>query len=147
MFPGGMTKSYGQECPVACALDVVGERWAFLIVRDLLDGPRRFAELEASNGSIAPNMLSARLKTLEDAGVVVRTVRDGRPPRTDYALTDKGRELGAVVGALAAWGARHALPGAKFEHTKCGHALEVRLHCPHCKRVAKAEERRIVVRR
>jgi len=94
-------RDYGQYCGVTRALELVGERWALLIVRDLLVGPRRYGELAAGLPRIPSNILATRLKELQDAGVVRRV------PRSRvivYELTDYGRELEPVVLALGAWG-------------------------------------------
>ncbi|MDX2203028.1 MAG: helix-turn-helix domain-containing protein [Hyphomicrobiaceae bacterium] len=101
-------KSYGQKCPVARALDVVGERWSLLILRDLArKGPLRFQAIEAGLPGIAPNTLSARLKALQAAGVIEARLGEAHPPRYDYALTEKGEALRPVIRALFAWGERH----------------------------------------
>ena len=120
-----MRKIYGQRCPVAKTLDLVGDRWTLLLVRDLLGGTRRFQDLEASLPGIAPNILSDRLKLMEEHRLVRRRFYSDHPPRAEYALTDKGRELGTVVGALAAWGSRHVYKGARLVHADSG--KEVRL--------------------
>jgi len=96
---------YGQDCPVASTLDVVGERWTLLILRDLLrEGPRKFQDLEASLVGIGPNTLSARLKRLEEEEIVERRFYEQHPPRAEYVLTAKGRALGPVLLALKKWG-------------------------------------------
>ena len=120
-----MRKIYGQRCPVAKALELVGDRWTLLLVRDLLGGTRRFQDLEASLPGIAPNILSDRLKLMEEHRLVRRRFYSDHPPRAAYDLTDKGRELGTVVGALAAWGSRHVYKGARLVHADSG--KEVRL--------------------
>ena len=102
-----MAVSYGQTCPVARALDVVGEKWSLLILRDLVrHGPLRFQELEQRLRGVAPNTLSARLKTLEAQGVIATRLYESHPPRYEYFLTDKGKALGPVLKALYAWGER-----------------------------------------
>lgn len=103
-----MASGYGQKhCPVARALDVIGEKWSLLILRDLfLHGPRRFQDLERSLARVAPNTLSARLKALEAQGVIATRLYEQHPPRYEYFLTDKGRALGPVLKALRAWGER-----------------------------------------
>ncbi|MEQ1717655.1 MAG: helix-turn-helix domain-containing protein [Hyphomicrobium sp.] len=102
---GGMAKFDAQVCPVARALSVVGERWSLLIIRDLLRlGPRKFAELEDSLKGISPNTLSARLKHLEDRGVITKRLYEHYPPRAEYVLTERGRQLGPIVLALKKWG-------------------------------------------
>jgi DNA-binding HxlR family transcriptional regulator len=98
-------KSYDQHCPVARALDVIGERWTLLILRDLFRHPsRRFQDLRESLAGIAPNTLSARLKSLEADGIIERRFYAEHPPRADYQLTDKGRTLGPVLRVLHRWG-------------------------------------------
>ena len=101
-----MTRSYRQEtCPVARALDVIGERWTILILRDLLkQGPRRFQDFQESLGRVAPNTLSARLKNLEARGLIARRAYNDHPPRLEYYLTPKGKSLGPVLKALRDWG-------------------------------------------
>ena len=104
-----MARSYEiDDCPVARTLDLIGERWTVLLLRDLLlHGPRRFQDFQASLPGVAPNTLSARLKTMEDGGLVRRQLYNERPPRLEYVLTDKGKSLGPVVKALRDWGSKH----------------------------------------
>ena len=100
-----LKSGYGQDCPVARTLDIVGERWTFLILRDLLrQGPRKYQDLETSLVGIGPNTLSARLKRLEEAGIVERRFYEQHPPRAEYVLTQKGQALGPVLLALKKWG-------------------------------------------
>src|SRR5213593_3580137 len=121
-----MPKHYDQACPVAKALELVGDRWTLLIVRDLLnEGARRFQDFQQSLKGIAPAILSDRLKLMEEHGLVTRRFYSDHPPRAEYDLTDKGKELGVVVGALAAWGARHVYKRARLVHADSGR--EVRL--------------------
>ena len=103
-----MARSYpDSQCPVACALDVIGERWTLLILRDLTLSPsRRFQDLLDSLKGCAPNTLSARLASLEEQGLVERRLYEQHPPRMEYLLTDKGREVRPVLKALKAWGTR-----------------------------------------
>jgi len=97
-----------ERCPVARTLSMIGDRWTILILRDLLrDGPRRFHDFERSLAGISPNTLSARLKALEDHGIVERQFYEEHPPRAEYVLTDKGMQLGPVLKALREWGQRH----------------------------------------
>ena len=105
-----MANSYGQDfCPVARALDVIGERWSLLILRDLFrKGPLRFQELESGLEGVAPNTLSARLKALEGQGVIATRLYEKHPPRYEYFLTEKGNALGPVIKALYAWGEKYS---------------------------------------
>jgi len=125
-------KRYGQACPVAKSLELVGDRWTLLLVRDLLGGTRRFQDLAASLKGIAPNILSDRLKLMERHGLVRRELYSERPPRAQYTLTDRGRDLGWVVGALATWGTRHVFTRARLVHADCGHEVKLGYHCPSC---------------
>jgi DNA-binding HxlR family transcriptional regulator len=128
-----MAKQYHQSCPVAKTLEVIGDRWTLLVVRDLLRGTQRFQDLLGSLPGIAPNILSARLKLMEEHGLIRRTLYSDHPPRAEYALTDRGRELGMVVGALAAWGGRHVHRETQLVHAGCGHPVSVGYYCPDCK--------------
>ena len=102
------TKNYQHYCPAARTLEVIGEKWSLLVVRDLLRGPQRFTDLMRYMGGITPKWLTQRLRDLEEADIVER---DSAPGRREvwYRLTDKGRDLGPVVGALAVWGLEHAM--------------------------------------
>ena len=127
-----MPRRYGQACPVAKSLEVLGERWTLLIVRDLLRGSARFQDLQTSLDGIAPNLLSERLKLMEEHGLIVREFYSDHPPRAQYVLSEKGRELGMVVGALAAWGGRHVHKQTRLVHAGCGHPVSVGYYCPDC---------------
>jgi DNA-binding HxlR family transcriptional regulator/putative sterol carrier protein len=100
------TRAYGQYCGFARALEVVGERWAMLIVRDLLVAPKRFSDLLRGLPGIPTNVLTARLKELEEAGIARRAVRPPPERSIVYELTDYGKELDTVVLALGRWGAK-----------------------------------------
>src|SRR5919108_590047 len=100
------TRTYSQYCGLACALELIGERWALLIVRDLLLGPKRFTDLRRGLPRIPTNILSARLKELEASGVVQRRLLPRPQGSVVYELTDYGRELDDVVLRLDLWGAR-----------------------------------------
>lgn len=103
-----MSAGYELRCPIARTLDIIGERWTILILRDLLlQGPRKFQDFERSLAGISPNTLSARLKLLEEHGVIERRFYEEHPPRAEYLLTPKGRELGPAMKALQGWGLKH----------------------------------------
>ncbi len=103
-------RSYDQYCPVAHALDLIGERWAMLIVKELMHGPQRYTDLAEHLPGIGTNILAARLRALEDTGVIAK--RKLPPPAASrvYELTDYGRELKPVMRELAFWGARSLGP-------------------------------------
>jgi DNA-binding HxlR family transcriptional regulator len=103
-------RTYGDPCGIARALDLVGERWALLVVRELVLGPKRFTDLRAGLQHLSPDVLAQRLRGLESAGIVQR--RTLPPPAASrvYELTDWGRELEPVVLALGRWGSRAPFP-------------------------------------
>lgn len=120
--------------PLADALARVGDRWTLLVVAALLDGPKRFNDLQEQLEGIAPNVLSARLKRLAEDGLVVGQPYTSRPPRLVYELSAAGRELAGALRLLADWGAR-AAGGEPYRHGVCGTPLEARWWCPSCEAV------------
>src|SRR3954452_23530212 len=126
-----MPKPTATPSPLADALAQGRARWTLLAIASLLDGPKRFNELQHELQGIAPNLLSARLKALSEHALIVARPFSDRPPRFVYELSDSGRELGGALRLLADWGARSA--GAEpLRHTACGTALEARWWCPTC---------------
>lgn len=121
-----------QPCPIARTLDLVGEWWTLLIVRDALLGARRFEEFKATG--IAENVLSARLKRLVDAGILKRRRYQSHPDRYEYLLTEKGSALAPIVLALRAWGKRFTkgLDTSHIVHKACGSSVELGVHCRQC---------------
>jgi len=97
-------KSYGLDCPIARTLDVIGDRWTLLIVRDLLRGTHKYQDLLDSLTGISTNLLAERLARLVDEGIVTRTLYSEKPPRAEYHLTEQGQQLASVVDALFDWG-------------------------------------------
>ncbi len=91
-------------CPVARTLDILGDRWTILVIRDLLRGINRFTDLQESLTGISPNLLASRLKRLEQAGMVERAFYSDHPPRAEYRLTAKGRDFAPVVKSMFDWG-------------------------------------------
>ena len=103
------------EPQVGCiesAMQIIGNKWTALILRDLMNGPSRFCELEKSVGNINPRTLSQRLDDLEEAGIINRQSFAEVPPRCEYSLTEKGRDLLPVLKQMAAW-------GNKYNNTSC----------------------------
>ena len=118
--------------PLEQALERVGDRWSLLLVDAMLDGPRRFNELQDAVPGIAPNILSDRLRRLEREGVVLARPYSERPPRMDYDLTAAGRDLAGALRLLADWGARRSEHADPVRHALCGTPLEARWYCPTC---------------
>ena len=126
--------------PLAAALDAVGDRWTLLLVEALLEGPRRFGDLEDELPGIASNVLSQRLRRLEGEGLVVAQPYTERPRRFVYELSATGRELAGALRLLADWGARHREGAEPPRHAACGSPVEARWWCPTCQRPVDEEE-------
>jgi DNA-binding HxlR family transcriptional regulator len=118
------------------AMAAVGDRWTLLVVDALLDGPRRFTELQEAIPRVAPNVLTARLRRLEDQGLVSAQRYSDRPPRVEYRVTEAGRDLAGALRLLSRWGARDSSGEVEGPHHRsCGTPLEARWYCPTCGRV------------
>ena len=136
VYPGDMGRTnFGEmTCSIARTLDVVGERWSLLILRDAFYGVRRFDDFQRDLG-VARNVLTDRLNSLVDHGVLERHLYEERPPRYEYRLTEKGRELLPVVLAMMRWGDRWATDGeppVKLIHEHCGQVTHAVGVCAAC---------------
>jgi DNA-binding HxlR family transcriptional regulator len=132
--PEGSPISSIAECSIAATLEVVGDRWTVLILRDVFRGVRRFAQLQADLG-IAKNLLSDRLSRLVEHGVLERVPYQSRPLRHEYCLTPKGADLSTALIALMGWGDRWYAPDGVptiLLHEDCGTPIAQTVHCPHC---------------
>ncbi len=118
--------------PLEEAVARVGDRWSLLLVQALMDGPRRFGELQEQLKGIASNVLSDRLKRLEREAVISSQSYSERPPRYAYELTASGRELAGALRLLADWGAGRSSEAEALRHSACGTPLEARWYCPTC---------------
>jgi DNA-binding HxlR family transcriptional regulator len=123
------------DCSIAQALDVVGEWWSLLILRDAFQGVRRFEDFQRRLG-VARNVLSERLQRLVDEGVIERRLYQSKPDRYEYRLTDKGLDLYPVIIGLLRWGDKWASgtdgPPLILSHRQCGHDVTPVLSCPAC---------------
>jgi|GEM_PF-330250 len=124
-----MTKPYDFSCPVARSLEVIGDRWTLLIVRELLLGRHRYSTLAQALPGIPPNLLADRLHLLENEEIVKRL-----GPRQGYQITEKGQELAPVLGRLALWGMQHynEPPNALATHQACGGTVRITASCTVC---------------
>ena len=126
-------------CPVGRSAELLGDRAVLLILRDLFFGRRRFEAIAANTG-LGPQIVSARLKLLEGSGVVQRCAYQERPPRYEYRLTDKGKDLFGVLYAMRGWAERWAYddgetgggPAMRYIHRACGTDVGTALVCPGC---------------
>src|SRR5436305_1441543 len=125
---------------LADALTTIGDRWTLLVIAALLDGPRRFGDLQTEVEGIAPNVLTQRLRQLERNALVVARPYSERPPRFVYELSTAGQELAGALRLIAGWGARNAEGSATPRHTVCGTPMEARWSCPTCERPVDDEE-------
>ena len=124
----------GMDCSVAQCLEVVGEWWTMLVVRDAFLGVTRFDDFQRRLG-ISRNILQQRLQGLVRAGILARVAYSERPPRCEYRLTAKGRDLWPVLTAMRQWGDRHAAPSGpplRIVHRRCGAVADAVLVCGSC---------------
>jgi DNA-binding HxlR family transcriptional regulator len=123
------------NCSIARSVAILGERWTIVILRQAFLGARRFEDYQRGLG-IARNMLADRLRTLVESGILERRRYSERPPRFDYRLTAKGRDLYPLLVALMQWGDRYGGhqdgPPLVLHHEPCGHLADPRLTCSHC---------------
>jgi DNA-binding HxlR family transcriptional regulator len=135
ILKGMERKSFSDmHCSVAQCLEVVGEWWTLLIVRDAFLGVTRFDEFQQRLG-ISRNVLNQRLARLAEVGVLTRVPYSEHPPRFDYRLTDSGRDLWPVITAMRQWGDKHAAPDGpplQLIHEQCGEISEAQLVCAEC---------------
>lgn len=132
----GRTADYSrQSCSIAATLEVIGDPWTLLVIRDAFRGVRRFEQWQERLG-VARNVLASRLKSLVQHGVLEPRVYSERPLRHEYVLTPKGKDLYKVLLTLHAWGASHLYgeegAGVSFVHKPCGHELQPVLTCACC---------------
>jgi DNA-binding HxlR family transcriptional regulator len=128
------TSFEAMNCSVAQCLEAIGEWWSMLIVRDAFLGVRRFDDFQARLG-ISRNVLNQRLSRLVEQGVLERVPYQEHPPRSEYRLTEKGRDLWGVLTTMRQWGDRWAAPNGprvETEHTTCGHVSNAKLVCSEC---------------
>ena len=121
------------SCSIGRAMEILGERWTFLILRESFYGVRRFSDMQRNLG-IARNILSTRLQTLVANGILERRLYQEEPPRHEYRLTEAGRDLYPAIVTLMRWGDRHLStdPPVVLRHNSCGHEADPLLVCSHC---------------
>lgn len=146
----GRTADYSKEsCAVAATLEVIGDPWTLLVIRDAFNGVRRFEQWQERLG-VARNVLAARLKTLVRHGVLEPQAYSERPPRHEYVLTRKGKELSAVLLTMHGWGTKHLYgeegSGVSFTHKACGHELDARVACACCGEIVQPRDLEMHVR-
>ncbi|MDO1557814.1 helix-turn-helix domain-containing protein [Brevundimonas sp. 2R-24] len=146
----GRTADYSrQSCSIAATLEVIGDPWTLLVIRDAFNGVRRFEQWQERLG-VARNVLASRLKTLVAHGVLEVRQYSERPPRNEYVLTAKGKDLYAVLLTLHSWGHRHlygdADSGVSFKHKSCGGDLDPKLACGCCGEIVRPRDLEMIIR-
>src|SRR5438874_10336402 len=140
-------KSFSEmHCSVAQCLEVVGEWWSLLIVRDAFLGVSRFDDFQSRLG-ISRNILNQRLARLVETGVLTKVPYSERPPRFEYRLTDKGRDLWPVLTTMRQWGDKYAAPYGpplRLRHKTCGRITEAVMTCSHCGELLELQDVRAV---
>jgi DNA-binding HxlR family transcriptional regulator len=130
-----LRRDYHLDCSIARTLELIGERWTLLVIRDVFLGNRRFDQIQRSLG-VARNVLSARLQRLLDEGVLERRPYQERPPRYEYFLTEKGLDLWPVLVAMIGWGDKYLAgpegPPIVIQHKECGGRVNDRRICERC---------------
>ncbi len=130
-----LKREYDQVCSIARTLEVLGERWTLLVVRDVFNGRRRFDQIQENLG-VARNVLSTRLTRLVDEGILEKRPYQERPPRYEYFLTEKGLDLWPVMISMLHWGDRHLAedngPPMLIRHKRCGGPVDDRGTCTDC---------------
>ncbi|MBU1325410.1 MAG: helix-turn-helix transcriptional regulator [Alphaproteobacteria bacterium] len=140
----GRTADYSrQSCSIAATLEVIGDPWTLLVVRDAFNGVTRFEQWQERLG-VARNVLAARLKSLVQHGVLEPRLYSERPPRNEYVLTPKGKDLYGVLVTLHGWGAKHVYgetgAGVSMTHKACGQDLKPRIACGCCGEIVKPRD-------
>ncbi|MEG2498859.1 helix-turn-helix domain-containing protein [Brevundimonas sp.] len=144
----GRTADYSrQSCSVAGALEVIGDPWTMLVIRDAFNGVTRFEQWQEHLG-VARNVLAARLKSLVHHGVLEPRLYSERPPRNEYVLTAKGKDLYGILVTLHAWGEKHVYhdqqSGVVLRHKTCDSILQPRIACGCCNEMVRPREVQVI---
>ncbi|MCT2536481.1 winged helix-turn-helix transcriptional regulator [Aquibacillus koreensis] len=128
-----MKTTYNLPCNIAQSLNIIGDRWTLLIAHEILKGNVTFSDIKKALDGISSNILSDRLKYLEQCGLVTSELYSDHPPRYHYQLTDSGKDLEHVFHAILLWGRDHLQTCyKKLVHTECQHEVTIAYYCPHC---------------
>ena len=129
-------------CNIANTLNLIGDKWSLLILHEILLGNETYNDIKNRLEGIPSNLLSQRLKSLEDDKLIISDLYQQHPPRYCYRLTDSGKDLEDVFNCLILWGSKHLRPCyKKIVHKKCGHPVILQYYCPHCKQVVEHDSR------
>lgn len=136
-----MKNLYNLPCNVAQTLNIIGDKWTLLILRQIMIGHKTYKEMQEGLDGIPTNLLSERLKCLETDGLITTQLYQNHPPRYEYLLTDSGKDLSDIFYSLIMWGEKHLKVCYKqLTHSECGHKIEHQYLCPHCNKTIKGDE-------
>lgn len=136
-----MKNLYNLPCNIAQTLNIIGDNLTLLILRQLMLGYDTYTEIQDRLEGIPSNLLSERLKCLEEDELITTQLYQAHPPRYRYLLTESGRDLSDVFNSIILWGERNLKKcHKKLTHSECGHKIELTYYCPHCDKTIKREE-------
>lgn len=142
-----MSQLYNIPCNIAQTLNIIGDKWTMLILRQLMIGRRTYKEILDGLEGIPSNLLSKRLKGLEEDGLVEASLYCNHPPRYEYLLTESGKDLNDIFYSLLMWGEKHISTCDKqIQHKECGNKVDHMYYCPECEKVVDKEEISIISR-
>ncbi len=128
-----MKNLYNLPCNIAQTLNIIGDKWTLLIIRKIMMGVTTYNEIKSSLEGIPSNLLSDRLKGLEEDGLIVSSLYQNHPPRYEYLLTDSGKDLLDVFHSIIMWGEKHlSVCHKQLNHKECGTRIEHKYYCPNC---------------
>jgi len=128
-----MKNQYNLPCNIAQALNIIGDKWTLLILRQLSVGHDTYNLITQHLEGIPSNLLSKRLKSLEEDDLIIPVLYQSHPPRYKYVLTEKGKDLDNVFNSIILWGEKHLDKCYKeLIHVSCNHNIELKYYCPHC---------------
>lgn len=136
-----MKNQYNLPCNIAQTLNIIGDKWTLLIIRQLSIGHNTYKEILQTLDGIPSNLLSNRLKELDKDGLITSEQYNSHPPRYKYVLTDSGRDLDDVFNSIILWGEKHLQKCYKqLIHEKCKHKIGLQYFCPHCHEVVEKQD-------
>ncbi|WP_313134946.1 winged helix-turn-helix transcriptional regulator [Anaerocolumna sp.] len=136
-----MKNLYNLPCNVAQTLNIIGDKWTLLILRQIMIGRKTYKEMQEGLEGIPSNLLSERLKCLETDGLITTRLYQNHPPRYEYLLTDSGKDLGDIFYSIIMWGEKHLKVCYKqLTHSECGHKIVHQYFCPHCNKIIQEDE-------
>jgi DNA-binding HxlR family transcriptional regulator len=136
-----MKNQYNLPCNIAQTLNIIGDKWTLLIIRQIMNGNNTYKHMQEKLDGIPSNLLSERLKSLENDELISARIYQNHPPRYEYILTNRGEELEDVFNSIIIWGEKNLKKCYKeLRHNECGHKIEHQYYCPQCNKVVKNQD-------